>query len=213
MFHTKVKQKNLFNVTLGIRGTRVKQTCRTNFEGLLQEKHVCECVPSHLHIQYDLLGQLGENRKLEIFSVGIRWKNANHSKQNIAKLPADLLKCQCSLGSLETELRTGLAVQAVGREPGDPGCIPGPATNPACDAGKSLSPKVSKNWFHAYTSGHLAWDSVSPHSQDFKVKPQVLTSHPCRRHVLGLSFITDATGLKSAKQPKMLRSCWYYMIT
>lgn len=117
MFHTKVKQKNLFNVTLGIRGTRVKQTCRTNFEGLLQEKHVCECVPSHLHIQYDLLGQLRENRKLEIFSVGIRWKNANHSKQNIAKLPADLLKCQCSLGSLETELRTGLAVQAVGREP------------------------------------------------------------------------------------------------
>ena len=116
---------------------------------------MCECVPSHLHIQYVLLGQLGENRKLEIFSVGIRWKNVNHSKQNIVELPADLLKCQCSLGSLETELRTGLAVQAVVREPGDLGCIPGSATNPACDTGKSFSPKFSKNCFHAYTSGHL----------------------------------------------------------
>lgn len=106
-----------------------------------------ECVPSHLHIQYVLLGQLGENRKLEIFSVGIRWKNANHSKQNRAKLPADLLKCQCSLGSLETELRTGLAVQAAGREPGDLGSIPGPATNPACDAAKSFSPKLPKTDF------------------------------------------------------------------
>ena len=102
-FHTKVKQKNLFNVTLGIREYGVKQTRRTNFEGLLQEKHVCECVPSHLHIQYVLLGQLGENRKLEIFSVGIRWKNVNHAKQNTAGLPADLLKSQCSLGSNETQ--------------------------------------------------------------------------------------------------------------
>lgn len=110
-FHTKVKQKNLFNVTLGIRGTGVKQTCRTNFEGLLQEKHVCECVPSHLHIQYVLLGQLGENRKLEIFSVGIRWKNVNHSKQNTARLPADLLKCQRSLGSTETQQRTSPAAR------------------------------------------------------------------------------------------------------
>lgn len=41
MFHTKVKQKNLFNVTLGITGIGVKQTPRRNFEGLLQEKHMC----------------------------------------------------------------------------------------------------------------------------------------------------------------------------
>lgn len=41
VFHTKVKQKNLFNVTLGITGTGVKQTSRRNFEGLIQEKHVC----------------------------------------------------------------------------------------------------------------------------------------------------------------------------
>lgn len=147
MFHAKVEQKNVFNVTLGIRGTRVKQTSRTNFKGLLQEKHVCECVPSHLHIQYVLLEQLRENRKLKIFSVGIRWKNVNHSKQNTAKLPADLLKCQCFLGSLETELRTGIAVQTAGREPGDLGCIPGPATNPACDVGKSFSPKFPKTDF------------------------------------------------------------------
>lgn len=108
---------------------------------------MCECVLSHLHIQYVLLEQHRENRKLKIFSVGIRWKNVNHSKQNIAKLPADLLKCQCFLGSPETELRTGLAFQAVGREPGDLGCIPGRATNPACDAGKSFSPKFPKTDF------------------------------------------------------------------
>lgn len=71
----------------------------------------------------------------------------NHSKQNTVKLPADLLKCQGSLGSLETELRTGLAAQGVGREPGDLGWIPGPETNPACDAGNSFSSHFPKPAF------------------------------------------------------------------
>jgi len=137
--------------------------------------------------------------------VGIRWKNVNDSKQNTAKLPADLLKCQCSLGSLEAELRTGPAAQAVGREPADPGCVPGPATNPACDAGKPFSPKFPRTDSMptlAGTSREMACAQTPgiPHG----VKPQALTSHPRRRHALGLSFTTDAKGQKPRKQPKML---------
>lgn len=71
MFHAKVKQKNLFNITLGIREVRVKQISRTKSERLLPGKHVYVCAPAHLHIQYVLLGKPGENRKLGIFMRGL----------------------------------------------------------------------------------------------------------------------------------------------
>lgn len=142
--------------------------------------------------------------------MGIRWKNVNHSKQNTVKLPADLLTCQCSLGSLETELRTGLAAQGAGREPGDLGCVPGLATNPACDAGKSFSSQFPKPDFMPILLG----TQREPKHPGFQTKLSRRYSLPIREeHTFWDLVSSDETGLKPAKEPEMLQSSRYYMIT